>query len=489
MLAMNAVTTPSGSRREARLARHRRMTVRRLAVGTAVVAGSVLGLLGAVPASAYWQSAGSGAATVSTGTLAAPTGVTAAAVSGTSVAVGWTASVGSPAPAGYFVTRTSGSTTVAACGTSKTALVTGTSCTDSGVPAGPYTYTVTAVYRSWTAPSAASGSVTVAVPSKLTFATAPLTTSAGTGFAVTVAVQSASDVTLQSANVPVTLALAANPASGTLAGTTTATTNANGVASFTGLSINKSGTGYTLLASSLGLTSATSPAFNIIAGAAATLAFTTPAVSGGAAATATIGPLTLQLQDVFGNVATNSSRRDVILSSTSKKVAIFSLTSGGPAITTLSIPATSSTATFYYGDTAAGSPTITASAAGLGSATQLQTINAGAPKLWFVQQPSATKLFATMAPAVTVKIADAFENLIDVSVPVSIAISAKPNNDGALTGSLVVNAENGLASFADLSIVTKGNNGNNAAGPGYMFQVSSPGMEAVTSVGFDIAKK
>ena len=77
----------------------------------------------------------------------------------------WTASAGSPTPTGYFVTRirTSDSATSAACGTSAGALTTSATCTDLAVPNGTYRYAVTAVYRSWTATSALSNTVTVAV--------------------------------------------------------------------------------------------------------------------------------------------------------------------------------------------------------------------------------------------------------------------------------------------------------------------------------------
>jgi hypothetical protein len=62
----------------------------------------------------------------------------------------------------------------------------------------------------------------------------------------------------------VTLSIANNAGSGTLSGTVTANA-VNGLATFTGLSLDKVGTGYTLTASATGLTSATSSAFNITA--------------------------------------------------------------------------------------------------------------------------------------------------------------------------------------------------------------------------------
>jgi len=62
----------------------------------------------------------------------------------------------------------------------------------------------------------------------------------------------------------ITVALGANPGGGTLAGTKSVAA-VSGVATFSTLSINNAGTGYTLVASAAGLTGATSAAFNITA--------------------------------------------------------------------------------------------------------------------------------------------------------------------------------------------------------------------------------
>ena len=71
----------------------------------------------------------------------------------------------------------------------------------------------------------------------------------------------------------VTVAIGTNPGGGTLSGTKTVPAVA-GVATFTTLSIDKSGTGYTLTAAANGLTGATSTAFNITAAALSQLVFT-----------------------------------------------------------------------------------------------------------------------------------------------------------------------------------------------------------------------
>jgi hypothetical protein len=73
-----------------------------------------------------------------------------------------------------------------------------------------------------------------------------------------------------SSTASVTLTIGNNPSSGLLSGAATVNAVA-GVATFTGLSIDKAGTGYALAATSGVLTGATSTAFNITAGAASAM--------------------------------------------------------------------------------------------------------------------------------------------------------------------------------------------------------------------------
>src|SRR5204862_6084750 len=68
----------------------------------------------------------------------------------------------------------------------------------------------------------------------------------------------------------ITVAISTNPSTGTLSGTKTVAAVA-GVASFSGLSIDKAGTGYTLTATGAGST--TSAAFNITPATATALVF------------------------------------------------------------------------------------------------------------------------------------------------------------------------------------------------------------------------
>jgi len=100
----------------------------------------------------------------------------------------------------------------------------------------------------------------------------------------------------------VTVAIAANPAGGTLSGTTTVAA-VGGLATFSDLSIDKVGTGYTLFFSADGLLGVESATFAIAPAAASQLVFTVQPTSTAAAATITPA-VEVTARDAFGNVAT-----------------------------------------------------------------------------------------------------------------------------------------------------------------------------------------
>ena len=83
--------------------------------------------------------------------------------------------------------------------------------------------------------------------------------------AMKVALHTAGGSVFPLAGIPVTLALANNPATATLSGTFTVNTDANGVATFYDISLDKAGVGYTLTATSPGLTPDTSSPFTVTA--------------------------------------------------------------------------------------------------------------------------------------------------------------------------------------------------------------------------------
>src|SRR5438132_4879778 len=142
---------------------------------------------------------------------------------------------------------------------------------------------------------------------KLVFTAQPSNEVAGAANspATQVAVQDAQGNTVTTATISITLAIGTNPASGSLAGNKTVAA-VNGVATFSTLSLNVVGTGYTFTAAATGLTGATSTAFNIGVGAAAKLVFTvqpSTAVAGAAITPA----VQVTVQDAQGNIVTTAT--------------------------------------------------------------------------------------------------------------------------------------------------------------------------------------
>jgi hypothetical protein len=191
-----------------------------------------------------------------------------------------------------------------------------------------------------------------------------------------------------------------------------------------------------------------------------------------------LGPVTIQRQDAFGNpVTTGSTTVNVSSSSAGGK---FAATSGGSVISSATITAGNSSVSVFYGDTVAGSPTLSAAASGLTSGTQGATISpAAASKLAFTTQPAGAtggSAFGTQ-PVVTVQ--DAFGNPVPSDASsVTLAIGTNPSS-GALTCTTnPVAASAGVASFAGCKI--------DKAGNGYTLVATDGALTSATSNAFNV---
>jgi len=169
------------------------------------------------------------------------------------------------------------------------------------------TVTITAVGRGEPGNAVLTVGSVAADPTQLAFSVQPSTSTAGQALspAIEVEVRDGAGNLVPGARNAVTLAFAANPGGGTLAGTKTVTA-VNGIASFSGLWIDKAAAGYTLTATATSLTSATSSAFTINPGAPTRLAFgTQPSDAEG---NAVISPaVTASIIDAYGNTATSAT--------------------------------------------------------------------------------------------------------------------------------------------------------------------------------------
>ena len=318
--------------------------------------------------------------------------------------------------------------------------------------------------------------IAVGAATQLAFTAQPTATTAGaTIAAIEVTAQDAGGNTVTTFTGDVTLAIGTNPGSGTLSGTATATAVA-GVATFSTLSIDKSGTGYTLAASAAGFSGATSGSFNINAGAADLLTITVQPTT--TTAGQNISPaVEVTALDVLGNVATSFTANVT--------VAIGTNPSGGTLSGTKTVAAVAGVATFstLKIDKAGIGYTLSASATGpTGASTAPFGILVGAAsQLVFTVHPAAsTTAGATITPAIQVTAQDAAGNAVPTFAgTVTVAITAGTGTSGAvLSGTLTVGAVSGVASFSTLSI--------NKSGTGYKLTATSSGVSAGTSSTFVI---
>ena len=148
-------------------------------------------------------------------------------------------------------------------------------------------------------------------PSKLAFVQGPSDTAVGAAMtpAVRVAVEDANGNVETSDNATkVSLAIATNPGGGTLSGGS-AVTVVSGIATFSGLSIDTAGSGYTLRTSSTpSFTAATSAAFNVtpVLGPPSKLAFVQGPSDTAVGATMTPA-VKVAVEDANGNVETSDN--------------------------------------------------------------------------------------------------------------------------------------------------------------------------------------
>ena len=308
------------------------------------------------------------------------------------------------------------------------------------------TYTLTAASSGLTSATSSAFTIAAGTATKLVVTTQPSASSvAATAFAQqpVVTIQDAQGNTVTSSTAAVTLALTTG--TGTLSGTATVNAVA-GVATFSGLNINLTGTDKVLTATSAGLTSATtSPAFTITAGAATKVVYTTQPSASTAAGAAFAQQPVVTIQDAQGNTVTSSTA-----------AVTLALTTGtGTLSGTATVNAVAGVATFsgLSINLTGTDKVLTATATSLTSATTSPafTITAGtATKVAVTTQPSASTVAGTafaQQPVVTIQ--DAQGNTVNVTDNVTVALTT---GTGTLSGTATVAAVAGVATFSGLSI-------------------------------------
>ena len=339
-------------------------------------------------------------------------------------------------------------------------------------------------------------------PAQLAFGVQPQTTVHGTAMtpAVTVQVLDGNGNIDTSANIPVTLIIGNDPnansgqilslaransqssglSSGLGNGTTstlsgTLTVNAvNGVATFPDLSIDKIGSGYTLIASTDGVNSTESAAFDVVVGPPVKL-FMYPLPPNASIAAGTPLALAMMVQDTGGYM--------VPMANNAVTISLGSNPAGGALYGPLTVNAANGMVIFRdLSITKAGTGyTFTMTSPGLAPFTTnpFTVTPAAAAKLAFIGQPSnANTGDAISLPVVAVQ--DAYGNLVTTATnSISITMGNNPASSDLL-GTLTVNAAHGVATFNDLSI--------KYPGAGYTLHATADGLTAADSAAFNISE-
>ena len=152
-------------------------------------------------------------------------------------------------------------------------------------------------------------------------------------------------------------------------------------------------------------------------------------------------PITVVVEDSFGNPVNAASPLTVNLSTTSS-AGTFT------PVSPLTIPAGAGIGVFQYSDTAAGAPTITVGATGLASATQQESVSpALASRLEFTTAPQTFTAGGT-SDTITVALQDAFGNAVSASGDLTINLTTtSPSGVFSLTSPVIIPAGAGMVSF------------------------------------------
>jgi hypothetical protein len=205
----------------------------------------------------------------------------------------------------------------------------------------------------------------------------------------------------------------------------------------------------TITVAKSGWTSATQQE-TIAAAVISKLAFTTSAQT--LTAGVISGIITVQTQTAGGTPINTASNITVNLSSDSTGTkAFYSDAAGTNLITSVTITTGSNSASFYYKDTKAATPTITAHAAGQTwtDATQQETVvAAAASKLVWNTQPASPVTAGDTWTAFKLEIQDAFGNLCTTATN---TITIKPSSGSFATGTITKPAVGGIVTFDDLT--------------------------------------
>jgi hypothetical protein len=343
-------------------------------------------------------------------------------------------------------------------------------------------YTIKATGTGVTAGTSGSFSVGVGIPAKLAFASTPTSITAGAPFGTqpSIAVQDAGGNLVTTATDQVTLSITTGTGA---AGASLLCTGGtlkqagSGIAAYTGCTVDKVGTGYTLTASAPGLTSATSGGFAVSAGSPASLQFVNQP-GGGTGGSIWAAQPSVRIVDAYGNLATGSATVQIAIApGTGSAGAALTCTGGQSKMTTASVAS-------FVGckiDRAAAGYELIATATGLipGNSADFDIVPGIGVSMVFSGQPGGGTAMAGWAVQPVVTILDAGGNVATGSSgQVQLAV-ASGTAGATLTclGGLVANAASGVATFTGCQLDKVGT---------YTLSATAAGLPTMTSASFTV---
>jgi hypothetical protein len=314
--------------------------------------------------------------------------------------------------------------------------------------------------------------VTPSAPAQLAFSQQPPTTiAAGSPFNLGVSVEDAFGNPVSSSRSPISLSLLGGPTDASLGGTATASA-ASGVATFDGLTLGRVGSPYRIQASSPGLSGATTDELSVTPAAPAQLVMTLqPPASVTAGSAFGLG---VSVEDALGNLVTGYGG-DVTL-------ALERGPAGSSLSGTLSATVSQGVASFsgLTINQAAGDFALKVAANGVGSVStsSFRVVPAAPSQLVIIDQPPS-RTVAGQEFGFTAAVEDQFGNVATgFSGPVTASLANDPAG-GSLSGPVVSDAVNGIATFNGLTV--------DQAGVDYAIEAASGGLNSSSLTSISVA--
>ncbi len=310
-------------------------------------------------------------------------------------------------------------------------------------------YTIQATASGLTSVTTSPFNVTLGATKLLVTTQPPASVGAGTSFGLTVSAEDGQGNVNTSYNGPITLTLGNYPSGATLGGVLILGAN-DGVATFTGLSLNIPFTDYTILAASGGLTSATTIGFNVTTGPAYELEVATGGEPPSSVLAGGLFSVSIVALDQFGNVATTFDGAVTLTLANGGNVTLQGNTTQNAQGGEVTFAGLSIDTVGDYQIQAASSDvmSVTTNAVNVNprAATQLVIAPTDEP-------PSTVGAGSNFGFAVDAT--DAYGN-IDPTFNGTVTIALVNAPGVTLNGSPTAKASNGVATFSSLAITTEG---------------------------------